>query len=92
LSLANFFTATIDADVTTLTLSNIPASPNLSSIVFQAFYNSNTVRTITWPASFKWSAATAPTLTCLNGKYDTFSFLTYDGGTTWFAYTIEQNQ
>ena len=92
LSLANFFTTTLNANVTTLTLSSVPASPDLSSIVLQIFFNSNTVFTITWPASFKWAGGTGPTLTCLNGKYDTFSFLTYDGGTTWFAYTIEQNQ
>ena len=91
-SFSNFFTVPLASSISTFTLSNIPASPNLVSIVFQVSFTSNTVFTIAWPASFKWAAGVAPTLTCLNGKFDTFSFLTYDGGTTWFAYTIEQNQ
>jgi hypothetical protein len=92
LSLANFFTTTLNANITTFAFNNIPASPNLVSIVFQVAFTSNTVFTIAPFSTFKWAAGVAPTLTCLNGKFDTFSFLTYDGGTTWFAYTIEQNQ
>jgi len=92
LSLANFFTTTLNANITTFAFNNIPASPNLVSIVFQVAFTSNSVFTITWPATFKWAGGVAPTLTCLNAKFDTFSFLSYDGGTTWFAYSIEQNQ
>jgi hypothetical protein len=92
LSLANFFTTTLNASITTFAFNNIPASPNLVSIVFQVAFTSNTVFTIAWPAQFKWTGGVAPTLTCLNAKFDTFSFLSYDSGTTWFAYAVSQNQ
>lgn len=42
-------------------------------------------RTVTWPATVKWSGGTAPTLTTTAGKIDTFSFLCYDG-TNWLGY------
>lgn len=43
-------------------------------------------QTINWPASVKWPGAAAPVGT-LSGasKTDIFSFLTRDGGTTWFG-------
>ena len=36
---------------------------------------------ITWPASVKWPADTAPAIT--DGKTQVFVFLTDDGGTRW---------
>jgi hypothetical protein len=38
-----------------------------------------------------WPGGTAPTLTSTNGKEDIFSFVTIDGGTTWFAFNGGQN-
>lgn len=38
-------------------------------------------RTVTWPASVKWPAGTAPTLTTAASKADVFSFMCSDGAT-----------
>ena len=48
-------------------------------------------RTVTWPASVDWPAATAPTLTTTAAKTDGFRFVTYNGGTSWFGSTIALN-
>jgi hypothetical protein len=43
---------------------------------------------IAWPAGVAWSAATAPTLSTA-GK-DIFTFMTTDGGATWYGFTAAQ--
>lgn len=58
----------------TLTFSN-PASG--ASYVLKVVQGS-TARTITWPATVKWPAATAPTLTATSGAVDLTTFF-YDG-------------
>lgn len=42
-------------------------------------------RTVTWPASVKWPAATAPVLSAGANKVDRVSLLSVDGGTTWLG-------
>lgn len=42
-------------------------------------------RTVTWPASVRWSGATPPTLSTAGGTTDRLVFVTYDGGTTWYG-------
>jgi hypothetical protein len=42
---------------------------------------------ITWPTSVDWPNATAPTLTGTAGSVDMFTFMTIDGGTTWYGVT-----
>lgn len=37
----------------------------------------------------KWAAGTTPTLTSGAGKVDIFSFLTLDGGTTWYGTVVQ---
>lgn len=75
-SLGNFFTKTINSN-STFTFSNAPAS-KAYSFVLELTHTSGTV---TWPASVRWPAGTAPTLT--SGKTHLFVFVTDDGGTTW---------
>lgn len=43
-------------------------------------------RTATWPASVRWGAAGVPTLTTTANAVDVVSFLTTDGGTTWYGF------
>jgi hypothetical protein len=73
-----------------LTFSNPPASPKAYSFALQ-FVADGTLRTIAWPSAVKWAGGTAPTMTSTSGKIDTFSFLTHDGGTTWFGFISGQN-
>lgn len=46
--------------------------------------NASTDSAITWPTSIKWPAGVAPT-TPVPGKKDLFTFLTTDGGTTYYG-------
>jgi hypothetical protein len=45
-------------------------------------------RTATWPGSVMWPAAVAPTLTAAANAVDMLRFLTVDGGTTWYGWTV----
>ena len=73
----------------TYTFSNPAASGRASSFVLKVIQDS-TARTITWPASVDWAAATAPTLTTTNNGVDVFVFFTIDGGTTYYGFTAGQ--
>jgi hypothetical protein len=86
----NVFAVSLNANITTLSFSNVPSSGTAYSLTL-AFTADGTARTVTWGASVKWPGGTAPTLTSTNTKVDTFVLTTYDGGTTWFAFVAGQN-
>tara|TARA_R100001129_G_scaffold185351_1_gene173271 strand:+ start:429 stop:1379 length:951 start_codon:yes stop_codon:yes gene_type:complete len=73
----------------TYTFSNPAASGRASAFVLKIIQDSS-ARTITWPTSVDWAAATAPTLTTTNNGVDVFVFLTIDGGTTYYGFTAGQ--
>ena len=75
LATGNYFTKTISAN-STFTFSNPPASGTAGTFTLELTHTSGTV---TWPASVKFPADTAPTLT--TGKTHLFIFVTDDGGT-----------
>jgi hypothetical protein len=86
----NVFTVALNANITTLTISNPRPSGTACSFTL-AFTADGTARTVTWPAAVKWPGGTAPTLTSTNAKVDTFVFTTWDAGTNWYAFTAGQN-
>lgn len=73
----------------TYTFSNPAASGRASCFVLKVIQDS-TARTITWPASVDWASASAPTITSTNNGVDVFGFLTIDGGTTYYGFTLGQ--
>ena len=73
----------------TYTCSNPAASGRASSFVLKVIQDSS-ARTITWPSSVDWPAATAPTLTATNNGVDVFVFFTIDGGTTYYGFVAGQ--
>ena len=73
----------------TYTFSNPAASGRASSFVLKVIQDSS-ARTITWPGSVDWPAATAPTLTATNNGVDVFVFFTIDGGTTYYGFVAGQ--
>jgi hypothetical protein len=91
LSGSNFFKVSLNAAITTLTISNAPSNSMASAFTLE-FTADGTARAVTWPASIKWPSGTAPTLTSTNGKSDTFVFYSVDGGTSWKAFVSGQNQ
>ena len=88
-SLGNVFAVSLNAAITTLTISNIPTTGNAFGITL-AFTMDGTARAVTWGAAIKWSGS-APTLTSTNNKVDIFVLTTWDGGTTWYAMVGGQN-
>jgi len=82
------FTHTLTENVT-YTFSNPAASGKVSVFSLKVIQDS-TARTITWPTSVDWAAATAPTLTITSGGVDVFVFVTYDGGSNYYGFTAGQ--
>ena len=84
----NVFTHTLSENVT-YTFSNPAASGRASAFILKVTQDSS-ARTITWPGSVDWASATAPTLTSTNNGVDVFGFITIDGGTTYYGFTLGQ--
>jgi len=90
LNSATVFTVPLNANITSIVLSNVQASGRSSSFVLM-FTADGTARSVTWPASFNWPNGTAPTITSSNTKEDVFTFFTVNGGTTWQAFISGQS-
>ena len=84
----NMFSHTLTEN-TTFTFSNPPASGTGYSFTLKIVQDS-TARTILWPSSVDWAAATAPTISTGSGEVDVFVFFTTDGGTTFYGFTAGQ--
>ena len=91
LSAASLFYVTLDSPVITMVLQNVPSSPKVYSFTLQLMAD-GTPRAVNWPTSFRWSGGTAPLITTTLNKVDTFTFLTHDGGSNWFAFISNQDQ
>ena len=79
-SAGTVFTKTITAN-TTISFSNVPAAPATACVTL--ILTNGGAYTVTWPSSVKWSDGTAPDLTA--SGVDVLTFLTIDGGTTWYG-------
>lgn len=91
LALGGVFLVAKNGTMTTLTIANVPASTK-GTVSFSLKTTANgSSYTWTWPASVKWASGTAPTFTTTNNKRDWFTFVSDDGGTTWFGFVAGQN-
>jgi hypothetical protein len=79
---------TLTENVTTMTISNPPATGLLGQIEMEILQDSP-ARTIAWPASVKWPGGTAPDLTTTNATY-LIHLRTRLGGTTYLG-TFAEN-
>ena len=85
-----FFATSLNNNITSFTVTNIPVSGNLGIIVLELTAD-GTARTVTWTfnniantdKTVDWAGGTAPTMSSANNDRDTFVFFTYDGGDTW---------
>lgn len=82
LTLGNVVTGTVDTSTTTFTFSNPPATGSGGS--FTLILTNGGSQTVNWPASVDWAGGSAPTLTA--SGVDILTFLTTDGGTTWYGF------
>ena len=86
LSTAQMFTVSLNANITTFTITNTPATANRSIGFTLIFTADGTARTVTWGAAVKWANNDAPSLTSTNAKKDILSFVSTDAGTTWYGF------
>jgi hypothetical protein len=90
LNSGSIFTLQPTGNITGWTINNRPPSGVLGSFVLRIAGN-GTAYTWTWPTTTRWAYGEAPIPTTTSGKFDLYSFFTFDGGTTWFAQIIGQN-
>ena len=90
LNLGTIFDVSLNAAITTWTITNTQASGKISAFVV-VFTADGTARSVTWPTGTKWPGGTGPTITSTSGKKDVFLLFTYDGGTSWNAFISGQN-
>jgi hypothetical protein len=89
LSEASSFTINLSSNITTMNVTTMPSSTHV--VGFTLFVKiSEPLYSITWPEYFRWQDDTEPTLSIGTNDVDIFTFLTYDGGTNWFAVTVGQ--
>lgn len=83
-ALGDYFTLTLNANVTSITFSNLPASGHGASLMVFITQDS-TPRTVAWPASFKWAGGSAGAVSTGSGAKDVLAISTFDAGTAWKA-------
>lgn len=79
-STGTVFTKTISA-ATTITFTGEPASGSVACVTL--ILTNGGAYTVTWDTAVKWSSGTAPDLTA--SGVDVLTFLTVNGGTTWYG-------
>lgn len=78
-SLSNIYTLTLNANVTSVTISNLTAGTNFDLHITQ---DATGGRTMTgWNSAFDWAGGTAPTITSAATAKDFISFESADGST-----------
>jgi hypothetical protein len=90
LETGNHFVVTLNANVTTLTISNPPASGKWGAFTVE-FVMDGTPRTVAWGASVHWPGALAPTLTSDLNCADVFMLRTRNGGSSWYGFVLGQD-
>jgi hypothetical protein len=84
LSTGNVFHNTLTGN-TTFVFSNPPVNTKLFSFTIIAVQDATGGRTITWPASKKFSGGVTPPPTTTANAVDVWSVMTYDGGTSYIV-------
>ena len=81
----NVFSATLNGNATfTFTMGlNLPQTATSFTLILTN--DSSAGRTISWPASVKWPNNSVPSRTTAASKTDIWSFMTPDGGATWYG-------
>ena len=91
LATATVFDVSLNASVTSLMISNVPATASKVVSFTLILTADGTARTVAWPGAFKWPSGTAPTITSTLNKKDVFVFFSTDNGTSWNAFISGQN-
>ena len=79
------FTQTLTGNVSSMTISNVPASGTAGWITFFLIQGSGPF-TIAWPTGTLWPGAVEPTLSAGSGDIDVITLMTKDGGTSFYGF------
>jgi collagen type VII alpha len=90
-SAGNNFDITLSSSIASLLFTNIPVARRMYFCTLILIQDATGSKTITWPASIRWQAGSAPVLTTAANKIDMVSLVTYDGGTSWLGVIAGQN-
>lgn len=82
---SNIFDLTLANNSIAVTFSNPPSSGNAYSTMLVLRQDATGGRAVTWPASVKWPNGTAPTLATGASALSILSFMTIDGGATYWG-------
>jgi hypothetical protein len=82
----NVFEVTLTENVTTTNFNNPPTSGNGGSFTLILKQDATGGRTFAWPSSVDWSNGVSPTISTAANAVDILTFLTVDGGTTWYGF------
>lgn len=85
LSAANTIKLTLTANCT-ITMPTVTGAGLCHSFTLILAQDGTGTRLVTWPASVKWAGGVAATISTLASKIDVLTFLTFDAGTTWYAF------
>jgi hypothetical protein len=83
---ASVFDAILSADVTTLMLANPPPANKAGSATLILRQDSVGGRTVIWPDAIRWPGGTPPDTSAVANAVDVLTFVTVDGGTTWYGF------
>ncbi len=75
----------LGAATTAVTVTTTALSTQLLLGMIIVTQDGSGLRTITWPASFRWQGGFSPSLSTAAGATDVIQIMTYDGGITWLA-------
>jgi hypothetical protein len=81
----NVFEVTLTENVTTLTLSNPPASGTAGAVTLILKQDGTGGHTFAWPVAVKWAGGIAPTISSGANDVDIYTLITTDAGTTWYG-------
>lgn len=82
-ALGNIFKVTLGANVSAMTISNVPANTHEASIRIYFIQDGTGGRTISWPASVRDSWGTAPVPSTTLSTMTMYQLTSIDGGTIW---------
>jgi hypothetical protein len=86
LETGNVFDVVLTEDVTALLLTNPPATASAGSATLIVRQDAMGGRTLAWPGSVLWSGGPPPLVTAAAHAIDVYSFVTTDGGETWYGF------
>jgi hypothetical protein len=81
----------LGTNISNLIFNDLPADGDAFELTLIFTQDSSGGRTLSWPSSIKWPAASAPTIASGADRTSIYRFITFDGGTSWYGSTYGQD-